>query len=83
MQGQTIHVQFTTQDYDIALSIRPEEEAAPAEIERFNSHKALVERTFKAEKAGKYLVHFDNSYSWRKGKQLRSTSTSPSPSIAI
>jgi hypothetical protein len=73
IKGQFVCYEFTTEFYDIAFGISFEVEnirRAIREIEKVNSYQTKEEGRFTAEDSGRVLLHFDNTYSWTRGKTV-------------
>lgn len=69
--GSHIWYQFSTVDYDIQFGVTRESDGAIIiKTQRHNSHVDIVQGKLKNVKKGKYLLHFDNTYSWTTPKTV-------------
>ncbi|GFQ76054.1 SEC14-like protein 2 [Trichonephila clavata] len=72
--GSTLHWEFQTENYDIGFSVwfRPEggiaEELVP--LQRVNCHLVPEDGMLVCDKPGKYILKFDNSFSWCRRKHI-------------
>jgi hypothetical protein len=62
--------EFSSDEYDISFCCRKAGDSVPKNMEKFNSHKSMIIGYLNAEEPGDYVVRFDNSYSWTKGKSV-------------
>jgi len=77
-KGREIGWQFCTKHYDIAFGLvfqktKDGKEKIIQESKRENSHKQPIVGITSAEKTGFYTLHWDNTYSWSRGKYLKYT----------
>ncbi|GIY63319.1 SEC14-like protein 2 [Caerostris darwini] len=72
--GSTLSWEFQTENYDIGFSVwfRPEggiaEELVP--LQRVNCHLVPEDGMLVCDKPGKYILKFDNSFSWCRRKHI-------------
>ena len=66
---------FITENHDIAFAVYHHgengelDEVVPGE--RVQAHHGNIEGTFVCERLGVYVLEWDNSFSWTRGKNLR------------
>lgn len=70
-KGSTLWYEFSSKGYDIAFSVRKEEEDPPTEVEKVSSHKSLQTGYVDAVEDSTWVVRFDNTYSWTRGKHVK------------
>jgi metal transporter CNNM len=73
--GSVFHYEFKTADYDVGFGIKfRKANGHPIEpfieSKRFDSNVIPAWGRFKVEKAGTYILVWDNTYSWTRGKDL-------------
>jgi len=70
--GTIVHYEFKTVDYDINFGIRFHHTITQVyrEVERVESNVLPVFGRFEAELEGELIFHWDNTYSWTRGKDL-------------
>jgi len=66
---------FITENHDIAFAVYHQSENGELDEvvpgERVQAHHGNIEGTFVCEKPGVYVLEWDNSFSWTRGKNLR------------
>jgi len=77
-EGSIIHYEFKTIDYDVSFGVHyKKSEVSQVEehwaVQRVDSHQIPVFGRFKVEKAGHYVLLWDNTASWTRGKDLHFT----------
>lgn len=73
-KDQTLTWEFKTKDYDISFGVfyrdANNKETAHIESTRVNSQTKTITGTLLVDKPGLYILRWDNSYSWTRGKDL-------------
>jgi len=69
-KGDTISWMFETQHYDISFGIFFSEKNV-LDMTKYTSHTSMVTGSLVVEEEGTYVLHWDNSYSWTRGKELK------------
>jgi len=65
--------EFVTEDHDIGFGVYLQEgndEVYVVPTERIDAHAGNAEGSYTCEKAGTYVLEWDNSFSWTRGKNL-------------
>jgi metal transporter CNNM len=74
--GCVFHFEFKTIDYDIGFGIKYKATAKDTpqwlhlDLERYNSNVIPVFGRFEVTKPGYYVLHWDNTFSWTREKEL-------------
>jgi len=71
-EGGVVGWEFKTKGYDIGFGVCCGEEEI-IKVERMDSHKNKISGLHTASKEGKYVLIWDNSYSYTRGKELKYT----------
>ena len=72
IEEENVHLEwkFKTDGHDISFSLVHEDKKDIIPLKRVESHKSLQEGRHKCETAGKYILVFDNTYSYTRSKTL-------------
>ncbi|XP_064612900.1 retinal-binding protein-like isoform X2 [Liolophura sinensis] len=71
--GSLLRWEFKTEEYDISFGVFYEEDGEQKPVVptiRVNSHIIPEDGTYTCEKVGKYVLCFDNSFSWTRSKTI-------------
>jgi len=72
--GCLLRWEFATRDYDVSFSLSYENEDGKQfemiPTKRYNSHHQKIAGHFRAPQSGTYILDWDNSYSYMRGKEL-------------
>lgn len=77
-KGQRLRYEFYTESYDIGFGIHEDTDEGGKkkpgkwllESQKYNSHKEHIQGSVTAPGDGKYVLLWDNSYSWTRSKKL-------------
>ncbi|XP_072034353.1 SEC14-like protein 2 [Amphiura filiformis] len=73
-RGSLLRYLFKSNGHDISFGINYIDAAGKRtsilEIKRYNSHMVPEDGEMELERPGKYIMVFDNSYSWTRGKRI-------------
>ena len=62
--------EFVSEGQDVGFSVRRAADPAPSSVEKFNAQERMIFGRIASCEAGEYIIRFDNSYSWVRGKKV-------------
>jgi len=72
--GSELSWEFITENHDISFSVyhmRDGKQVAVVPTERVSAHLGNIDGSYPCEKTGTYILEWDNSFSWTRGKNLK------------